>query len=122
MLPTLADNGEYVIEDRLSLRLFPGRLRRGDLVVLQSPIDPKQSICKRIIGMPGDVICVDPTGEYAPSSEYVIIPKGHVWISGDNAAYSRDSRQYGPVSISLIQGTLWARVSEPLALSCSLYQ
>lgn len=117
MLPTLADHGEYVIEDRLSLRLFPGRLRRGDLVVLQSPIEPGRSICKRIIGMPGDVICVDPTGEYAPSSEYVIIPKGHVWISGDNAAYSRDSRLYGPVSMSLIQGRLWARVSGLLSLS-----
>jgi len=118
MLPTLADHGEYVIEDRFSLWLFPGSLRRGELIVLQSPIEPGRSICKRIIGMPGDVICVDPTGKYAPSSEHVIIPKGHVWISGDNAAYSRDSRLYGPVSMSLIQGRLWARVSGPLALSC----
>lgn len=111
MLPTLADHGEFVIEDRLSYRLFPNMLRRGDLVILQSPIEPGRSICKRVIGMPGDTVCVDPTGEYAPSSEHVIIPKGHIWISGDNAAYSRDSRMYGPVSMSLIQGRLWARVS-----------
>ncbi|RDB28390.1 Mitochondrial inner membrane protease subunit 1 [Hypsizygus marmoreus] len=110
MLPTFAHEGEVVIENRLSYRLFPERLSRGDLVVLQSPIEPGHIICKRIIGMPGDIVCVDPTGVWAPSTEHVKIPKGHVWISGDNAAYSRDSREYGPVSMSLIQGTLFARI------------
>ncbi|GLB36341.1 putative peptidase S24-like [Lyophyllum shimeji] len=110
MLPTLAHDGELVIEDRLTWRLFPERLSRGDLVVLQSPLEPGRIICKRILGMPGDIVCVDPTGELAPSTEHVIVPKGHVWISGDNAAYSRDSRVYGPVSMSLIQGRLLARI------------
>lgn len=110
MLPTLAYDGELVIEDRVSYRLFPERLSRGDLVILQSPLEPGRIICKRILGMPGDIVCVDPTGELAPSTEHIIVPKGHVWISGDNAAYSRDSRVYGPVSMSLIQGRLFARI------------
>ncbi|TFK40975.1 peptidase S24/S26A/S26B/S26C, partial [Crucibulum laeve] len=114
MLPTLADGGELVIEDRLTYRIFPNRLARGDLVTLISPLDPQRLICKRVIGLPGDVICVDPTGEKAPSTEHVIVPKGHIWLSGDNAAYSRDSRDYGPVSISLIQARLYARVRIPL--------
>lgn len=110
MLPTLAHEGELVIEDRLSYYLFPERLARGDLAILQSPLEPGRVICKRILAMPGDIVCVDPTGELSPSTEHVIVPKGHVWISGDNAAYSRDSRHYGPVSMSLIQGRLLARI------------
>ena len=110
MLPTLANEGELVIEDRMTFRLFPDRLSRGDLITLKSPLEPERIICKRVIGLPGDIVCVDPTGGKAPSSEHVKIPKGHVWISGDNAAWSRDSRDYGPVSISLIQGRIIAKV------------
>lgn len=101
MLPTLADSGEIVVEDRLTYRLNPGSVARGDLITLRSPIDPSRIICKRVLGLPGDIICVDPTGEKAPSTEHVVIPKGHIWISGDNAAFSRDSRDYGPVSMAL---------------------
>jgi inner membrane protease subunit 1 len=110
MLPTLAESGEIVIEDRLTYRLNPGSVARGDLITLRSPIDPSRIICKRVLGLPGDVICVDPTGEKAPSTQHVVIPKGHIWISGDNAAFSRDSRDYGPVSMALIQAKLLARV------------
>lgn len=110
MLPTLADSGEIVIEDRLTYRLNPGSVARGDLITLRSPIDPSRIICKRVLGLPGDIICVDPTGEKAPSTQHVVIPKGHIWISGDNAAFSRDSRDYGPVSMALIQAKLLARV------------
>lgn len=119
-MPTLASEGEIVIEDRLTHRLFPNRLSRGDLVTAKSPIEPDQIVCKRIIGLPGDIVCVDPMGEKAPSTEHVIVPKGHVWISGDNAAWSRDSRHYGPISISLIQGRLVARVSLRALLECLL--
>jgi mitochondrial inner membrane protease subunit 1 len=118
MLPTLAYEGELVIENRLTFRLFPNRLSRGDLVTLKSPLEPGRIICKRIIGLPGDVVCVDPTGERAPSKEHVKIPEGHVWISGDNAAWSRDSRDYGPVSISLIQGKVVAKVRAGTLLRC----
>ncbi|EDR15066.1 uncharacterized protein LACBIDRAFT_242895 [Laccaria bicolor S238N-H82] len=117
MLPTLADSGEIVVEDRLTYRLNPGSVARGDLITLRSPIDPSRIICKRVLGLPGDIICVDPTGEKAPSTEHVVIPKGHIWISGDNAAFSRDSRDYGPVSMALIQAKLLARVRKLFLLS-----
>jgi len=110
MEPTLGDRGEYVVENRLSYKLRPDSISRGDLVTLRSPLDPFRIVCKRVIGLAGDVVCVDPTGAMAPSTEHVIVPKGHVWLSGDNAAMSRDSRQYGPVSMVLIQGKLFARV------------
>ncbi|KAF9457091.1 peptidase S24/S26A/S26B/S26C [Collybia nuda] len=110
MLPTLAHEGEIVIEDRLTYRIFPQRISRGDLVTLKSPLEPGRIVCKRIIGLPGDIVCVDPTGAKAPSTEHVVVPKGCVWVSGDNAIVSRDSRDYGPVSMSLIYGRLIAKV------------
>ncbi|KAL4267607.1 Mitochondrial Inner Membrane Protease Subunit 1 [Pleurotus pulmonarius] len=110
MMPTLADSGEIVVEDRWSIRWNPTGIARGDLITLYSPLDPSRIICKRVIGLPGDVVCVDPTGQKAPSTEHVVIPKGHLWISGDNAAMSRDSRDYGPVSMSLVRAKLRARI------------
>ncbi len=107
MEPTMRVSGETVLESRM---IKPERLQRGDLVTYISPLDPTRMVCKRLIGLPGDVICVDPTGQLAPSTEHVIIPKGHVWLSGDNAEMSRDSRTYGPVSMALIKGKLIARV------------
>jgi inner membrane protease subunit 1 len=110
MLPTLANEGEIVVENRWSHRIKPGSIQRGDLITLRSPLDRRRIICKRVIGFPGDVICVDPTGQTAPSTEHVEVPKGHIWVMGDNAPYSRDSRHYGPVSMGLIRGKLYARV------------
>lgn len=114
MEPTIGDRGECVIEDRLSYTLFGRPIARGDLVTLRSPLDPYRMVCKRVLGLAGDVVCVDPTGQFAPSTEHVIVPRGHIWISGDNAAMSRDSRTYGPVSVGLITGKIYARVSGSL--------
>ena len=110
MLPTFETSGEVAIESIVSHRLAPYNLTRGELVSLKSPVKPNRIICKRIIGLPGDVICVDPTGSKAPSVEHVIIPKGHIWVAGDNMACSIDSRDYGPVSMSLIRGRIIAKV------------
>ncbi|GJE85778.1 signal peptidase I family protein [Phanerochaete sordida] len=112
MLPTMSAAGEVVFENRM---VSPKSLKRGDLVTYISPLDPTRVVCKRLIGLPGDIICVDPTGRLAPSTEHVVIPKGHVWFIGDNAEMSRDSRQYGPVSMGLIRGKLMAKVWPPTA-------
>ena len=117
MLPTLAESGEIVIEDSISVRLNPEKLQRGELVILKSPVEPQRIICKRIIGLAGDTVCVDPTGQLAPSTEHVLVPKGHIWIVGDNAAESRDSRWYGPVPIALVHGRLFARVRQSVVIS-----
>ncbi|KAL5519505.1 hypothetical protein ACEPAH_1188 [Sanghuangporus vaninii] len=109
MLPTFSVGTEWILEDALSVRL--GRpLVRGELVVLDSPRVPHGQICKRIIGLPGDVICVDPTGTETNSKEHVLIPQGHIWIAGDNVAASRDSREYGPVPMALVRSRVFAKI------------
>jgi len=85
------------------------RLRRGDLVVATSPRDPTMTICKRILGMPGDVVCVDPMEKREDRKlGHVYVPEGHVWLVGDNASMSRDSRTYGPVPVGLVRAKLRA--------------
>ncbi|KAG1715635.1 hypothetical protein ID866_1517 [Astraeus odoratus] len=110
MFPTFDSSGEIAIESIVSYRLFPHTLSRGELISLKSPLNPNRIICKRVIGLPGDTICVDPTGLKAPSTEHIVVPHGHVWIAGDNAAWSIDSRDYGPVPMGLIRGKIVARV------------
>lgn len=116
MLPTMALSGELVIESHLG---SPQKFKRGDLAIFVSPMEPGRRVCKRIIGLPGDIVCVDPTGLVAPSTEHVVVPKNHFWMSGDNAAFSRDSRTYGPVSMSLVRGRMIARVSY-FSMDCML--
>ncbi|TBU48154.1 peptidase S24/S26A/S26B/S26C [Dichomitus squalens] len=107
MLPTMAIEGELALDWKW---IDVNRLSRGDLVTFISPLDPGRTVCKRITGLPGDVVCVDPTGLAAPSTEHVVVPKNHIWVTGDNLAYSRDSRVYGPVPLGLVKGRLIAKV------------
>ncbi len=44
-------------------------------------------------------------------SEHIRIPRGHVWLAGDNMSNSTDSRTYGPVALGLLKGKVLARVS-----------
>jgi inner membrane protease subunit 1 len=113
MLPTFSgDPSEIVVEEMLTHTLFPNNfLNRGNLITLESPISRGRLVCKRLIGMPGDIVCLDPTGQYADPSEHIIVPKGHVWVCGDNLTASRDSRVYGPVPMALVKGKIVARAS-----------
>lgn len=38
------------------------------------------------------------------------IPKGHVWLEGDNSARSLDSRSFGPIPYGLIKGRAVCKV------------
>lgn len=103
MEPTLESNN-ILFTEHISPRLH--RLRRGDIVIARSPTNPKQNICKRIVAMPGDSI---KSGFPFPRRSQMV-PRGHVWLEGDNHSNSADSRVYGPVPQGLIRSRVVCRV------------
>ena len=44
---------------------------------------------------------------------WVQVPKGHVWLQGDNIVNSTDSRHYGPVPYTLLRGRVLLRFWPP---------
>ncbi|KAF5301443.1 hypothetical protein FQA39_LY02172 [Lamprigera yunnana] len=71
-------------------------INKGDVIIAKCPTNPKQYICKRIVGLPGEKMKVG-------FAKYEIVPRGHVWLEGDNKDNSSDSRMYGPVPLGLIR-------------------
>lgn len=117
MLPTLNSANDFVYSSKYYRN---GRgLQIGDCIVALKPTDPDQRVCKRITGMPGDLILIDPSlkNTYNGKQEmdlddsfdkYIRVPKGHVWVTGDNLAHSLDSRSYNSLPLGLVKGKIIA--------------
>ena len=147
MLPTMAHDGEAVLASPLYYRSIFGRWvrspERGDLVVAKNPRDPRVIVCKRVLGLEGDIVEVEVRRgggrkwidddnreeevlekgqddvvrsmdtmiqKRKGEGRFVKVPKGHVWLTGDNMSNSTDSRTYGPVPHALIKGKVFVRV------------
>ncbi|KIJ46336.1 hypothetical protein M422DRAFT_165476, partial [Sphaerobolus stellatus SS14] len=113
MIPTFSDAPTLIFEDTLSVHL--SRIARGDIIIYRSIYDPTKDVCKRVIGLAGDVICVQPDkamygGEDGVNVDHVVVPKAHIWVTGDNMSNSRDSSEFGPIPIGMVRGKVFARV------------
>lgn len=109
MLPTLSSSNDYVHVLK-KYRNGTG-CQMGDCIVAVKPTDPSHRVCKRITGMPGDIILVDPSHlEDGPArfEQFIQVPKGHVWVTGDNLSHSLDSRSYNVLPMALIKGKIIA--------------
>lgn len=118
MLPTMQNNSDWVHAVK-SYRLGRG-IDMGDCIVALKPTDPYHYVCKRITGMPGDVILVDPSSsseltntpteiiKHDGFNKYIKVPEGHVWVTGDNLSASLDSRSYSCIPMGLIKGKIVA--------------
>ncbi|KAI4366889.1 hypothetical protein MLD38_022695 [Melastoma candidum] len=108
MLPTLNLTGDLLLVERVSHKM--GKVRPGDVVLVKSPVEPRKNLAKRVIALEGDKVTsfVDPLT--SDQSKIIVVPRGHVWIQGDNLYASRDSRHYGPVPYGLIQGKVFCRL------------
>lgn len=125
--------GERVITSKISYKLET--IKRGDVVVIQSPRNPDIQYVKRIIGLSGDKVMVKegqvylndellqekylqvqtPTWEFGEMKEGVglTVPQDYILVMGDNRPRSSDSREFGPVPISTIIGKVVYRYYPP---------
>jgi signal peptidase I len=102
--------------------------KRGDVIVFIFPVDKSKDFIKRVIGLPGDKVEItgkkiyingrlykDNHGYYAEDDPMaismeqkhfgpVIVPKGHLFVMGDNRNHSYDSRFWGFVPLSYVKG------------------
>lgn len=122
MSPGIHD-GDRILVDHLSY-VF-SEVERGDIVVLQYPLDPDLDYIKRVIGLPGDEIRIqsgrvqvngvlldepyidapDPRTELTTRVE-----SEHYYVLGDNRAHSSDSREFGQVPRANLRGKVDLRV------------
>ncbi|GJQ34886.1 MAG: signal peptidase I [Anaerolineales bacterium] len=106
MRPTLED-GEFVLVSKLSYRF--GEYERGDIIVFHFPLNPKEELIKRVIGLPGDQVKVEGNQVYVNgqvlNEEYIFeaplysgewtVTDGFLFVLGDNRNNSNDSKDWG---------------------------
>lgn len=103
-----------------------GGPHRGDIVVLNSPVEAAEYI-KRVIGLPGETVEVragdgvyinghrlaEPYIKEAPGYQWPangvanVVPSGHVFVLGDNRNNSSDSHIWGFLDERSIVGRAW---------------
>ena len=127
MIPTL-EIGDRVLVNKFIYRFTEPK--RGDIIVFQSVDNPKEDLIKRVVGLPGDEIAVrrgklflngepqkEPyTNKKLPDRTFfarTTVPKGHVFVMGDNRGNSADSRVFGPLPKKNIEGEAFLRFWPP---------
>ncbi|XP_034536215.1 mitochondrial inner membrane protease subunit 1 [Notolabrus celidotus] len=118
MQPTIV-NHDIVFSERISRHLC--KIEKGDIIIAKCPSDPNMNICKRVMALEGDKVCVSGPSDLFKTHTYV--PKGYVWLEGDNLRNSTDSRNYGPIPYALIRGRVCLKVKEDVhcMFSCIKY-
>jgi len=131
MLPTLRQNDRILVSKFIYRFREP---RRGDVVVFQAPDralamsfgnnHDKKDFIKRVVGLPGDKLEVrhstlyvngkavnepyinaPPTYEFPRDPEQTYeVPKGDLFVLGDNRPNSNDSHHWGPLPRKLLLG------------------
>jgi len=119
-------SGQLVFVEKLS---FSGKksINRFDIVAAKFPADPENTrLIKRVVGLPGETVEIkaglisvdgEPLQEpyeitigTPPYSEIArtVLGQGEYFLVGDNRPGSSDSRLWGAVQRSDIQGKVWA--------------
>lgn len=114
------NNGDYLLINK-----FDKTFVRGDVVVFKYKEQPKTFFVKRIIGLPSEKIEIKNGGVYINdqvlSENYcneetkgeasITLGQDQYFVLGDDRNISLDSRVFGPVAKSDIQGKIFYKVS-----------
>lgn len=118
--------GQRLFVERVSYLLRSPR--RGDIVVLNLPARPGDSLIKRAIALAGETIEIrdgqvfingqpleEPYVHFRSSDSMppYVVPTNAVFVMGDNRGFSNDSRAFGPVPLSALRGRAWFRYWPP---------
>lgn len=116
--------GDHLLVNKL-VYLF-SEPERGDIIVFQYPQDRSRDFVKRVIGLPGETLelknktiyingkpidepyAIYYESHFIPAGDEsfgpVLIPKGRLFMMGDNRNNSQDSRVWGTLDINLVHG------------------
>ena len=118
MHPSLPEGDYYLVNKYLYVFALPGR---GDIVVLRRDRFALEQYVKRVIGLPGERLLIrsgvvyingrrlkEPyaLGSTFPDLGPLTIEEETYFVMGDNRPASEDSRHYGAVPVSHIQGKI----------------
>ena len=107
MYPTLDSRDNLVMLDCFTVQ-FLRNPAKGEVIMAQNPFKPGYTVIKRVLYMEGEMakFYSDKHKDYIE----VEVPKGHIWVEGDNKDNSNDSRHFGPISLALVEGIVRYRV------------
>ncbi|MGB4592271.1 MAG: signal peptidase I [Coriobacteriia bacterium] len=125
MVPTI-EISERVLANKFIYRFESPK--RGDVVVFDDPTKTVPTLIKRVVATEGetvdlidgkvyvDGVALDEPYTYGKPSEPAAVPMpftvpaGHIWVMGDNRTNSADSRVFGAVPLSSIDGRAVLRI------------
>ena len=107
MIPALESRDDLVLIDCFTHRFLRAPIK-GEVVMARNPFKPGHTVIKRVINTEGEIAKF--WSSTLDKMVEVEVPKGHIWIEGDNKENSKDSRHIGPISLSLVEGIARYRV------------
>ncbi|MEY2419545.1 MAG: signal peptidase [Actinomycetota bacterium] len=135
-IPSVSMEKTLLVGDRVLVNKRNKSAHVGDIVVFKRPPGEEaaaiKDLIKRVIATEGQTVSAKdgkllvngkaiPEPYLAPHTPTVMegsvtVPRGEVWVMGDNRTQSRDSRFFGPIKKSTIVGHAYLRVWPPSRL------
>lgn len=94
MQPRILRGDRIIVDNTAYKRFSPAR---GDVIVFVYLDDRSKIYIKRIAALPGETVKLQDGKDF-------VVPHGHIYVLGDNAGNSKDSRDFGPVPLRDVLG------------------